>query len=105
LRCRADLVFPSERLAVFVDGCFWHRCPDHGVRPTTNAGYWDAKIDGNVERDKRNDRALAAAGWTVLHVWEHEDPAVAADRVADALREAPAASVCQPQRDAVIGHL
>jgi len=81
LRCRADVVFPRERVAVFVDGCFWHRCPEHGLRPRTNQAYWDAKIARNVERDARNNAALAAAGWTVVRVWEHEPLEVAAERV------------------------
>lgn len=81
-RCRADVVFISARVAVFVDGCFWHRCPDHGTRPRTNVGYWRAKLDRNVERDRANDAALAAARWRVVRVWEHEDPAEAAARIA-----------------------
>ena len=72
--CRADLVFTRDRVAVFVDGCFWHRCPDHGVRPTTNRPYWDAKFARNLERDARNNVALTAAGWTVLRVWETRTP-------------------------------
>lgn len=82
LRCRADLVFGPARVAVFVDGCFWHRCPEHGTSPAANAGYWAAKLDRNVERDRRNDRALGAAGWEVIRVWEHESPEDAARRVA-----------------------
>jgi len=85
LRCRADLVFPAARVAVFVDGCFWHRCPEHGVSPQTHSAYWRAKLDRNVARDRRNDTALAALGWTVVRTWEHEDPVQAADRVAEAL--------------------
>lgn len=82
VRCRADVVFTSARVAVFVDGCFWHRCPDHGTRPRTHADYWQAKLDGNVARDRANDEALAAAGWRVVRVWEHEDPVGAASRIA-----------------------
>jgi DNA mismatch endonuclease (patch repair protein) len=78
---RADVLLPRARLAVFVDGCFWHRCPDHGTSPRTNSGYWRAKLDRNVDRDRRNDEALAAAGWAVMRLWEHEDPADAARRV------------------------
>ena len=81
LRCRADVVFPTERVAVFIDGCFWHGCPDHGVRPQTNRSYWDSKIGRNVARDRRNNAALEAAGWLVVRCWEHEDPLVAAERV------------------------
>lgn len=80
-RCQVDIVFPSARVAVFVDGCFWHRCPEHGVRPRTNSDYWDAKIARNLARDRRNDAELEAAGWTVVRVWEHEVPEEAADRI------------------------
>lgn len=85
VRCRADIVFRRARVAVFVDGCFWHRCPIHATAPKANAEYWAAKFDRNVARDRRNDAALAAAGWTVVRVWEHEDPRQAADRVASIL--------------------
>jgi DNA mismatch endonuclease, patch repair protein len=81
LRCKADLVFPTERVAVFVDGCFWHGCPDHGKAPRTNAGYWSAKIAANLARDKRNNEALADAGWIALRAWEHERPEIVAWRV------------------------
>jgi DNA mismatch endonuclease, patch repair protein len=85
LRCRPDVVFTGRRLAVFVDGCFWHRCPQHATEPSTNARYWQAKLEANVLRDRRNDRALAAAGWAVLRIWEHEPAELAADKVARAL--------------------
>jgi DNA mismatch endonuclease, patch repair protein len=90
LRCRADLVFTRQRVAVFVDGCFWHVCPEHGTSPTTNSPYWLAKLSGNVRRDRRNDDALAAAGWTVVRIWEHEDARAAALRIAAAVRRSPA---------------
>jgi DNA mismatch endonuclease, patch repair protein len=83
LRCRADLVFPRERVAVFVDGCFWHGCAAHGRLPKTNRDYWRPKIGRNVARDRRNDRALAQAGWVVIRAWEHESPGAVAERVAD----------------------
>jgi DNA mismatch endonuclease (patch repair protein) len=85
-RCRADIVFPRQRIAVFVDGCFWHRCPEHGVSPRTNSSYWEAKLDRNVARDRRNDEALRAAGWTVVRVWEHDDPAGVALRIEALIR-------------------
>jgi DNA mismatch endonuclease (patch repair protein) len=85
LRCRADIVFSKQRVAVFVDGCFWHSCPEHGTAPSTNQLYWRAKLARNIERDRANDRALADVGWTVVRVWEHEAPAAAADRVVAAL--------------------
>lgn len=81
LRCRPDVVFPGRHLAVFVDGCFWHRCPLHCRAPQSNAAWWEAKLDGNVERDRRHDEALRAAGWEVLRVWEHEPVELAAERV------------------------
>jgi DNA mismatch endonuclease (patch repair protein) len=68
-------------VAVFVDGCFWHRCPEHGTSPRTNSEYWQIKLDRNVARDRRNNDALAASGWVVVRVWEHEDVADAADRI------------------------
>jgi DNA mismatch endonuclease (patch repair protein) len=86
LRRRADLVFPRERLAVFVDGCFWHACPEHASWPKTNADWWRAKIRGNVARDRDTDQRLVQLGWTVVRAWEHEDPCVAADRVESEIR-------------------
>lgn len=77
-RRTADVAFPGRRLAVFVDGCFWHSCPTHGRRPTHNAAWWEAKLRRNRERDQATDRALAGQGWTVLRVWEHENPAAVA---------------------------
>ena len=86
VRCRADIVFGRARVAVFVDGCFWHRCPEHGTSPRTNSEYWQVKLDRNVARDRRNDDALAASGWAVVRVWEHEDVLDAANRVEAILR-------------------
>lgn len=85
LRRQADLVFVGARVAVFVDGCFWHRCPDHATSPKSNGPWWAAKLDRNVERDRDTDQRLMAAGWTVVRVWEHEEPAVAAERVTAAV--------------------
>lgn len=78
---RVDVVFPAARLAVFVDGCFWHACPTHGNRPQVNTAYWSVKLARNVERDEQVDCELADAGWTVIRVWEHESVCDAADRV------------------------
>jgi DNA mismatch endonuclease (patch repair protein) len=75
------VAFRSRRVAVFVDGCFWHRCPIHATDPANNAEYWQAKFERIVARDRKNDAALVAAGWTVVRVWEHEDPLQAADRI------------------------
>jgi DNA mismatch endonuclease (patch repair protein) len=80
-RRRADVVFPRRRIAVYVDGCFWHRCPDHATDPKNNAAWWAEKLAGNVARDRATDAALRAAGWQVVRIWEHEDPVRAADRV------------------------
>jgi DNA mismatch endonuclease (patch repair protein) len=83
LRRRADIVFPRQRVAVQVDGCFWHGCPEHGLAPRANRDYWVEKIRRNRERDAETDAALQAAGWMVVRVWEHEEPLGAARRVAD----------------------
>ena len=69
---RPDIVFPRERIAVFIDGCFWHRCPVHFRKPATNAYAWEAKISGNVERDRQVDVRLIGEGWEVLRFWEHQ---------------------------------
>ncbi len=71
-RARGDLVWRGRRIVVFVDGCFWHACPVHGRPPTRNEWYWSPKLQRNVERDRRADSALTAAGWSVVRVWEHE---------------------------------
>jgi len=86
---RPDLVFPGARLVVFVDGCFWHRCPEHATAPVTNAAFWAAKIDRNVQRDKEITDRLEASGWMVLRFWEHElkrNPEEAAVRLLDVVR-------------------
>jgi DNA mismatch endonuclease (patch repair protein) len=80
-RPRPDIVFSRARVAVFVDGCFWHCCPDHGRQPRTNGGYWGPKLERNVARDRAADEALSAAGWTVVRIWEHEAPEKAAERI------------------------
>jgi DNA mismatch endonuclease (patch repair protein) len=85
-RVRPDLLFAGARVAVFVDGCFWHSCDEHAHLPRSNAAWWIAKLEGNVLRDRRADARLAALGWEVLRVWEHEDPVAAADRVEDLVR-------------------
>lgn len=87
VRVRPDIVFTRWRVAVFVDGCFWHRCPEHFHQPKRNLDYWVPKLEANVARDRRVDEALASDGWAVVRVWEHEDVAAAADRIADAVRE------------------
>jgi DNA mismatch endonuclease (patch repair protein) len=78
---RPDIVFTRAKLAVFVDGCFWHSCADHGTRPYRNSEYWDAKLQRNVDRDRRYDALLSEAGWTVIRVWEHQDMEEAATSI------------------------
>jgi DNA mismatch endonuclease (patch repair protein) len=73
-------------VAVFIDGCFWHGCPDHGTWPKSNAGWWRDKIEQNRARDEATDAALANAGWLVVRAWEHEDPLAVAARVSTAVR-------------------
>ena len=82
-----DVAFPGTRLAVYVDGCFWHGCPEHYAQPRANAEWWRWKIRRNRARDADTDRALKDAGWTVIRVWEHEDVVVAADRIEAIWRE------------------
>ena len=81
VRVRPDIVFTRRMLAVFVDGCFWHCCPEHMRVPKSNVDYWGPKLQANVERDRRVDAALRGSGWTVLRIWEHEDPLAAATRI------------------------
>ncbi|WP_433871232.1 very short patch repair endonuclease [Saccharopolyspora sp. CA-218241] len=87
VRRTADLVFTRAKVAVFLDGCFWHGCEQHRTRPATNREYWDEKINRNVERDRETDGLLRAAGWNPVRVWEHEDPREAAERVRVAVEE------------------
>lgn len=86
VRRTADVVFTRRKVVVFVDGCFWHGCPDHYAAPKTNSVYWREKVLRNVSRDRDVDELLRDAGWEVVRVWEHESPAMAADRVARAVR-------------------
>lgn len=81
VRRSADLVFRPTRVAVFVDGCFWHGCRDHFDPPRTNADYWAAKIGRNRDRDIETDAILAGEGWLVIRIWEHDDPRIGAARV------------------------
>ena len=85
-RVRPDIVFGPARVAVFVDGCFWHSCPEHGTSPRSNVNYWSPKLARNVERDRWVNEALRGAGWTVFRVWEHEDPDEAAALIAETVR-------------------
>jgi DNA mismatch endonuclease, patch repair protein len=87
---RPDIVFLRRRVAVFIDGCFWHSCPQHGTRPKANTSYWEPKLARNRARDVLVNDALAAAGWRVLRIWEHELPIDAADRVIAAIADSNA---------------
>lgn len=84
---RPDVVFTRSRTVVFVDGCYWHRCPDHGTVPRRNAEYWAPKLASNVARDRRVDEALQADGWQVVRVWEHQDPDAAAETIGRLVRQ------------------
>ena len=81
VRGRADVLFPRARVAVYVDGCFWHSCPRHGTQPRVNADYWSYKLTANVLRDRATERVLNEHDWLVLRYWEHDDLAMAAARV------------------------
>src|ERR1700691_3337345 len=98
-RVRPDIAFTARRVAVFVDGCFWHACPEHGGKPANNTWYWEPKLRRNVERDRVADAALSAAGWDVVRVWEHEPLDAAVTAVLAALTRAgrPRSG---PERDA-----
>jgi DNA mismatch endonuclease (patch repair protein) len=83
---RPDIVFTKRKLAVFIDGCFWHCCPEHGTLPASNVDYWLPKLERNVMRDAANNDALRTAGWTVVRAWEHEPAAEIAERIALAFK-------------------
>jgi DNA mismatch endonuclease (patch repair protein) len=87
VRREADVVFPKARVAVFVDGCFWHGCPDHASWPKANADWWREKIEANRRRDADTDERLREAGWTAVRMWTHEDPAVKASEIAELVRK------------------
>lgn len=90
IRRKADIVFTKAKVAVFVDGCFWHRCPEHGSAPKANSGWWRKKLATNVERDRDTDARLRAAGWIVIRVWEHEPPTDAASMIIETVEKARA---------------
>jgi DNA mismatch endonuclease, patch repair protein len=102
---RPDLAFTGARVAVFVDGCFWHACPDHGVLPKNNREWWKSKLARNVARDREKDAQLDVMGWVVVHVWEHEDPVEAADsieRLWRSRRRSPARRAGQAARQTAV---
>ena len=82
IRSKPDIVFNGAKVAVFVDGCFWHGCPDHGTFPKNNREWWAQKLEANVKRDERTTAALEHEGWKIIRLWEHEPVNHAADRVA-----------------------
>lgn len=87
---RPDIVFPGAKVAVFVDGCFWHGCPEHYVRPRTSGAFWAGKLATNVRRDRTQTRRLEELGWRVCRIWEHEvfeHPGRVVRRVASAVRD------------------
>ena len=86
----ADIVFTGPRVVVFVDGCFWHGCPEHATWPKQHAEFWRMKIVTNQERDRDTDRRLRADGWKVVRVWAHEAPRDAASRIAEIVLEGKA---------------
>jgi DNA mismatch endonuclease, patch repair protein len=81
LRCEVDIAFPKQKLAVFVDGCWWHSCPQHGMIPKTNVDFWTQKLQRTQERDLKNTLALEDSGWSVLRVWEHLGPEDAVNEI------------------------
>jgi DNA mismatch endonuclease (patch repair protein) len=89
LRREADIVFTKAKVAVFIDGCFWHGCPLHGTEPTANSSFWKHKITANQARDDDTNVRLGDAGWTVLRHWEHEDPVQVAMTVTEAVKNLP----------------
>jgi len=86
VRRTADLVFPRAKVAVFLDGCFWHGCPEHHTVASANATFWADKVETNRRRDRDTDGRLAEAGWVSVRVWEHEDAAEAARHVEEIVR-------------------
>jgi DNA mismatch endonuclease (patch repair protein) len=90
MRSRADIAFTRVRVAVFVDGCFWHGCPQHATLPKANRDWWRSKIVANRERDERISKALEAIGWRVIRAWEHEDPIAVAQTIIEAIGVADA---------------
>lgn len=85
-RRRADMVFTRAKVAVFIDGCYWHRCPDHASAPKANAEWWEEKLSANVRRDRDTDVRLGQAGWLVVRIWEHEDAEEAAENIERVVR-------------------
>jgi DNA mismatch endonuclease, patch repair protein len=87
LNRRADILFRTLKVAVFIDGCFWHGCPIHGTQAKANAEFWRAKISRNQERDVQTTEYLEKEGWKVIRVWEHEDPLAASQKIYNIVRK------------------
>jgi DNA mismatch endonuclease (patch repair protein) len=87
LNRRADIIFRSIKVAVFIDGCFWHGCPIHGTQAKANAEFWRVKIRQNRERDADTNKRLEEAGWKVIRIWEHEDPEDASEKIYNIIRQ------------------
>lgn len=103
LRIKADFVFRTERVCIFVDGCFWHRCPEHYAPPTTNRDWWEEKISATAARDARQTSELEDRGWAVLRVWEHDLRGDEADRSVQRIRAAIAAAASTDLPTATLG--
>ena len=95
-----DIAFTRQRVAVMVDGCFWHGCPAHGSAPSSNAAWWRTKLAANAARDADTDALLRAAGWRVIRVWEHVSASAAADLVETALEDTGRAGHRRAERGA-----
>jgi len=102
---RPDVIFTAARIAVFVDGCFWHSCPDHGILPKNNREWWRKKLKRNVERDHEKDVQLEGMGWRVVHVWEHEPPSTAADTIEQLWRTARGSAARRPGSTPGVGEV
>ncbi|GEB50331.1 very short patch repair endonuclease [Streptomyces cacaoi] len=97
-RRKIDIAFTRARLAVLIDGCFWHGCPEHATSPKANAEWWQRKLDRNMERDRETNAHLRSQGWTVLRFWEHESPTTVVRQVATAVEREQAGRVQQPRQ-------
>jgi DNA mismatch endonuclease (patch repair protein) len=104
IRRRADIVFTRAKVAVFVDGCFWHGCPEHGTWPKQNADWWREKIEANRRRDTDTDERLTVNGWLSIRVWAHEKPVDAAERIVGIVHARRASVHTSPLDDLRAGH-
>ena len=100
IRARADIVFGRSKVAVFVDGCFWHGCPEHATWPRANASFWRAKIEQNPQRDELVRSEIKKRGWVAVQVWEHEDVELASARISTLVRERSSATARRTEHKA-----